>query len=55
MERDFIIFSTNQFFDPKVKKKSYPTRENIDFTRVIVALAFLGHRTSHSQNKLFSP
>ena len=24
------------------------------FTRVIVALAFLGHQTSHSQNKCFS-
>ena len=45
----------NQFSDPLVGKNRVQHGKNIDFTRVVVALALLGHQTSHSQNKFFFP
>ena len=41
--------------NPSIEKKSCAPRENINFTRVVVTLALLGHQTSHSQNKFFFP
>ena len=38
---------------PKWKINGIQNGKNIYFTRVIVALALLGHQTLHSQNKLF--
>ena len=44
-----IYFSTPKW------KKNRMQHENINFTRVIIALALLRYQTLHLQNKLFSP
>ena len=41
----------NHFSDPLVEKKCVRHGENINFTRVVVTLAFLRHQTSHLQHK----
>ena len=44
-----MFFSTT-FFGPQEEKNSVQHGKNINITRVIVALALLGHQTSHSQD-----
>ena len=44
----------NPFFNPPVDKNRVEHRKNINYTRVVVTLAFLEHPTSHSQNYFFS-
>ena len=48
--RCFSSFST-----PKWKNYRMQQEKNIHVTRVMVALALLGHQILHSQNKFFSP
>ena len=53
IDTSFVIFAVSR----QGPKTAFPARismKNIYFTHVIVALALLGHQTSHSQNKLFS-
>ena len=45
----------NPFFDTVVEKNRVRHGKNINFTRVVVTLALLGHLTSHLQNKFFFP
>ena len=44
----------NPFSDPIVVKNRMALGKNINFTRLVVTLALLGHQTSHSQSKFFS-
>ena len=39
----------NTFFDLVVEKNRVRQGKNINFTRVVVTLALLGHQTSHSK------
>ena len=45
------VRQTNPFSDPLVEKNRVRHGKNVNFTRVVVTLALLGHQTSHSQNK----
>ena len=45
---------TNTFIDPRVEKNRVQHGKNAYLKSVIIALALLGHQTSHLQNKLFS-
>ena len=46
---------TNPFSDTLIEKNRVRHGNDINFTRVIVTLAFLGHQTSHLQKKFFFP
>ena len=46
---------TNPFLTPKWKKNRMQHGKKIYFRHMIVALALLGHRTSHSHDKLLFP
>ena len=54
---DFIkpCGANKSIFDPLVEKNRVRYGKNINFTRVVVTLALLGHQTSHLQNKFFVP
>ena len=46
---------SNLFFNTLVEKNRVWHGKNTNFTCVVVTLALLGHQTSHSRNKFFSP
>ena len=46
---------TNPFSEPLVEKNRVWYGKNINFTRVVVTLALLGHQTSRAQNKFVLP